>query len=139
MRYQQKHKHFTDRPTQPTCYLAVLILETGQKGKTVSSFQKAQQHILFPSLFFSAMRYFLENSITKIAVAVAKVHWKLFSSCYLDIRVPNACSLRQISILQQMPYKKNDCFMTSIKRHYNSTRYCLVTVSAASKHHQSRN
>lgn len=60
----------------------------------VSSFQKARRHILYLGLFSSAVRYFLGNFITKIAVAVTKMHRKLFSACYLDIRVPSACGLR---------------------------------------------
>lgn len=42
------------------------------KGETVISVQKAQKHILFPTLLSSAMRYFIGNSITNIVPALAE-------------------------------------------------------------------
>lgn len=54
-----------------------------QHTPKVSSFQNTWQCILYPRLFSSAVWYFLGNFSTKIAVAVTKMHQKLFNACYL--------------------------------------------------------
>lgn len=112
--YHEKHMNFWGLTQASDNWLAIwlvlsLSLGRGEGGawvRHIQLFWKVQQHISFLTLFSSATRYFLGNSITKLAVAVATMHWNLFSFCYLDTRVPRACSLRQIPILKVLPCQK---------------------------------